>query len=623
MAGQTNVKERTPAVQAALAAANLAAQATTAYERPDLAGRVQAATQRLLDPSFNVLVVGEFKQGKSSLINSLLNAPVCPVDDDIATSAPTMVRYADEPTASVVFESPESDEDSEPPRQEIPIDQLLRYVTDSTNPANEQRVKLVEAGIPRRLLSSGLVLVDTPGVGGLGSAHATTTIAALPMADAVVFVSDASQEFSMPEIEFLNTAKSMCPNIVCVLTKIDFYPEWRRILELDRSHLSRLAIDSAIIPVSSTVRMYALQNEDRELNAESGFPDLVKYLENDIVADAEGLTIKHVASDLLSVTTQLESQFDTERVALDDPEKAAQVVNQLTDAKERADRLRGMAAKWQQTLNDGIQDLIADVDHDFRARIRITSQQADEAIEESDPAETWAEFEPWLYRRTAEDVVHNYQFLQARAGQVGESVAVHFADEGQALAMRLEVEDPSQLLATISTEAKADMKVTGKGERAQLAFRGTYGGMLPVMVMGGMALTPLGIGMIVMPAAAIFGLFSGRKALKDEKERQLMMRRNQAKNAHRKYTDEVCFIVNRDSKATLRRVQRQLRDYYTDRAEELHRSTSETLVKAQEAAKSDEMTRQRRLRDVQAELERITSLKTKVLALAPALGTGS
>ena len=40
------------------------------------------------------MVVGEFKQGKSSLVNAMLNAPVCPVDDDVATSVPTLVRYA-------------------------------------------------------------------------------------------------------------------------------------------------------------------------------------------------------------------------------------------------------------------------------------------------------------------------------------------------------------------------------------------------------------------------------------------------------------------------------------------------------------------------------------------------
>jgi ribosome biogenesis GTPase A len=61
-------------------------------ERADLRRRLEQAMARLQDPSIRVIVVGEFKQGKSKLINALVNAPVCPVDDDSATSVPTIVR---------------------------------------------------------------------------------------------------------------------------------------------------------------------------------------------------------------------------------------------------------------------------------------------------------------------------------------------------------------------------------------------------------------------------------------------------------------------------------------------------------------------------------------------------
>jgi hypothetical protein len=121
------------------------------------------------------------------------------------------------------------------------------------------------------------------------------------------------------------------------------------------------------------------------------------------------------------------------------------------------------------------------------------------------------------------------------------------------------------------------------------------------------------------PATIIIGLFMGRQALRGEKERQLTMRRNQARQAHRKYTDEVGFVVGKDSRDTLRRVQRRMRDFFAARAEELHKSTSEALTAAQHAAKSDEATRQKRLRDVEAELKRIGVLRDKAFALAPEL----
>ena len=70
--------------------------------RSDLAQRLEQTRARLLDPDVRVIVVGEFKQGKSKLINALVNAPACPVDDDIATSVPTSVGYGEEPSAWIM-----------------------------------------------------------------------------------------------------------------------------------------------------------------------------------------------------------------------------------------------------------------------------------------------------------------------------------------------------------------------------------------------------------------------------------------------------------------------------------------------------------------------------------------
>src|ERR1700759_5796543 len=89
---------QTPAIQAV----ELAVKAATAYQRPDLAARARQALQRLQNPRVRVLVVGEFKQGKSMLVNALLNAPICPIDDDISTSVPTVVRYAESPSVTLV-----------------------------------------------------------------------------------------------------------------------------------------------------------------------------------------------------------------------------------------------------------------------------------------------------------------------------------------------------------------------------------------------------------------------------------------------------------------------------------------------------------------------------------------
>lgn len=624
MAGDPNSGQRSGGVQQALSVVDLGIQASTAYKRPDLVDRLRASRRRLADPSFHVFVVGEFKQGKSSLVNALLNAPVCPVDDDIATSAPTAVRYGEAPAAAVLRKPPEAqgrrseyehaderdEETPEPSRQEIPIDQVAQYVTEQANESNEKRVLSVEVSLPRKLLADGIVIVDTPGVGGLGSAHNAATVGALPMADAVVFVSDASQEFSAPEIEFLQTARSLCPNIVCVMTKVDFYPAWRKIRDINRGHLARRGIKARIIPVSSTLRIHALRQNDRELNQESGFPALVSYLQSDIAANAEAITIDNAKSDVVAVCDLLEGQFLSEREALADPARAQALVANLTEIKERAGRLRSGVAKWQQTLTDGVQDLQADVDHDLRNRIRQITKQADESIENTDPVEAWDDFQSWLYRRVAEDVVHSYTFLYNRSRELVLRVGEHFGEDGDTIAVTLAIQNPNQVLAGVRSRTDVDMQKLGVGTQGMMALRGGYGGMLMFGMLGRMA----GLAML-NPATIVLGVFMGRQAMKSEKDRALNQRRSQARQAHRKYTDEVSFVVGKDSRDTLRRIQRQLRDTFAARAEELHRSTSEALTAAQNAVKSDAATRQARLKDVDAELTRLSRLKKRAADL--------
>jgi hypothetical protein len=619
MAGNPNAGQRSATVQQALSVVDLGRQASTAYDRSDLDKRLAFTRKRLADPAFHVFVIGEFKQGKSSLVNALLNAPVCPVDDDIATSVPTAIRYGDPPAAAVLFDpgGDVADPSREPVRETIPVDQVARYVTETADVQGDRRINSVEVSLPRKLLSDGLVIVDTPGVGGLGSAHSAATIGALPLADAVVFVSDASQEFTGPELEFLQTARRMCPNVVCVLTKTDFYPSWRKIRDLNVDHLARHGIDSEILCVSSSLRVHALRANDRELNRESGFPELAGYLQNKIAANAEKLSVRAAASDVVAVASLLESQFLSEREALDNPEEAQRVVDNLTEAKAKAERLKSGVSKWQQTLTDGVIDLQADVDHDLRARLRQVNRVSDEAIDASDPAETWEEFEPWLTRRVTEEVVHNYTFLHARADGLIERVGEHFGEDGEGIVIDLDVANPKAVLGTVDANAEVELKKMGLGGQGLTVLKGSYGGIIMFSVLGSMA--GLAVGVVGGPAAMVVGLLMGRSSLKGEKQRQLAMRRAQARQAVRKYTDEVTFVVGKDSRDTLRRTQRIMRDFFAARAEELHRSTTSALAAAQQAVKSDAAGRQKRMKDVDAELKRISVLRDRAYALAPGL----
>lgn len=598
----------------ALALVGVAVDAAAYYRRVDLTRRLEATRRRLADPALHILVIGEFKQGKSSLVNAVLGAPVCPVDDDVATAVPTAVRYAESPVAVAVYEPPPEEIDAEPVREDIPFEQVVRYVTEAHNPDNRSRLRVVEVGLPRQLLADGLVLVDTPGVGGLGSVHSATTLGALPMAEAVVFVSDASQEYTEPEMAFLRTARDLCPNVLCVLTKADFYPRWRTIAELNRQHLEAARMRVDVFPVSSPLRARALRDGDGALNAESGFPPLIAALNEGVGAGADRLATRAAAADLLSVCGQLRLQLESERQVLADPAGSAALVDRLGSVREQADRLRSVAARWQQTLADGIGDLSGDIDHDLRARTRESVREAEEAIDGVDPGEVWDEFEPWLYRRLTEDVVANYALLQTRFADLAARVEAIFDEDQGETGLSFSSADPGSVLETIRATASIDTERMGMGEQGLSLLRGSYGGMAMFGMFGHL------VGLTMMsPAVLAIGLLMGRKTVQGEKKRQLLSQRNQGKGAVRRYADEVTFTVGKDSRDAVRTIHRQLRDHFTTRAEELHRSTTEALQAVQKAIAGDDAERQSRRRTVEAELARIDALRRRVCSLAPDL----
>nr|BFE68895.1 hypothetical protein GCM10020092_021960 [Actinoplanes digitatis] len=417
---------------------DLALRACEAYERADLAGRLAAVRATLADPVVHIVVVGEFKQGKSSLVNALVGTKVCPVNDDVATALPTYVRYGKEPSAQVLL-------DEVPPRREsVPVDRVREYVLEKDAGGAVDGVTGVEVRLPRQLLSSGLVIVDTPGVGGLGSVHSAASLTAASMADALLFVTDAAQELTRSELEFLRQAREVCSTAVCVLTKTDFYPYWRKIRDLNAGHL-RGAGDLPIIPVSSDLRLRAVAGGDKELNVESGFPDLVKFVSQRVSGGAASRAAAQAGASVVGICEQIESQFEAERAALADPAAAARVMDDLAGLKKRVEALKAAAAKWQQTLSDGIADLSSDIDHDLRGRIRRLVEEADAEIEENDPADTWDETERWLQARVSHELLANYMMLRDRAIALSDQVGTHFQEAAGQILRQVAIANPVPL----------------------------------------------------------------------------------------------------------------------------------------------------------------------------------
>lgn len=242
--------------------------------------RLDSAQQRLEESKLTVVVCGEFKRGKSTLLNALLEEPgLFPVDLSYATSLVTAVTYGPVERVTIRLASTPADEPGKPQERTISRDKLADYVTEGGNPGNGRRALGAVIELPEDRLASGLTLVDTPGIGGVYTEHATATGAVLPTADVIMFVADATRPLTSSELRFLRHAADAAgvrddPGaLICVLTMKDKVTNSGEILSSTRAKLAA-ATGWPRIPVVLVSSLVKLDSHDEAHLAYSGFPEL-------------------------------------------------------------------------------------------------------------------------------------------------------------------------------------------------------------------------------------------------------------------------------------------------------------------------------------------------------------
>ncbi|HME77197.1 MAG TPA: dynamin family protein [Mycobacterium sp.] len=313
----------------------------------DLANRAWAQVTRPASAPA-VVVVGEVKRGKSSLVNVLLARPnASPVDVDITTSA--FVRFVPpsesmpEGAATLLFAGGR--------REPVDFADLPSWVTMSGQHVNDPTVDELPIGAEVAMVSPFLpsvTLVDTPGVGGLNPNHLRLTRTATTTASILVMTCDATAPITAPELKFLESVSAEVNSVLIAVTKIDKnFRHWQTIVEenrrLLRQHGPRFA-EVPILGVSSTAAFSAIKMEpgDRRKSAlrASGLSALVQQLHR-ICASSDTLA---AANGLRAARTGLErvaNQLAMQRSAMIRGQSAAAELN------EEKKRLQTLRQEWE------------------------------------------------------------------------------------------------------------------------------------------------------------------------------------------------------------------------------------------------------------------------------------
>lgn len=162
-------------------------------------------------------VLGQFKAGKSTFINSLVGRDYLPVGPIPVTSVITRLRYGLQEKAFATFLNGSC--------QEVDIKDIEQYVSESGNPENRKKVLLVDIETPVLAKIKDVRLVDTPGIGSVWRRNTETTIGWFPETGGVLFLISAERPISEGELSFLQEVYRYSPEIAIVITKIDLFGE--------------------------------------------------------------------------------------------------------------------------------------------------------------------------------------------------------------------------------------------------------------------------------------------------------------------------------------------------------------------------------------------------------------
>lgn len=337
--------------------------------------RLQDLEKRMEEGRFHLAVLGQFKRGKSTLLNALLGEALVPSAVVPLTSIPTFVRYRKMKHVNVTFMDGHT--------QAIHPEGIADFVTEEKNPHNRMKVKHVEIGHPAPLLSRGIVLIDTPGIGSTFKHNSLATLEFLPHCDAALFLVSADPPMTETEVEFLRAIRAQVDRIFFVLNKVDYLSTREQEQAVGFFHRvlrEQIGMEDEITLFSLSARrgLEAKLEENRALWRTSGMQDLETRLIEFALKEKTGVLQQVIARRALQVGSGIILQIDLERRSLELP---------LQDLDQRIDVFNSKLQEIEQQRR-AASDLLAG---DQRRTAQFIEDRSNEVCEKA-----LAQMKPWM-----------------------------------------------------------------------------------------------------------------------------------------------------------------------------------------------------------------------------------
>lgn len=429
--------ERPPFVQEAAGENPLSALAELARELGSDRVYEEATdlSQRTSESRFYVACVGQFKRGKSTLLNALLGDRILPTGVLPLTTVPTVVRFGGSRRARVRFKGGMW--------TDIRPEDLPQYVSEDLNPENKKGVVGVEVFCPSALLAEGMCLVDTPGLGSVFAGNTAATQAFVPHVDAAIVVVGADPPIAGEELGLVGEIGKQVANLVVVLNKADrTSEEERRIAKL---FTARMLERQLRLPVGHIYEISAeekLRNEGPSRDWEELIATLQRLVSEsgrDLVRAAGQRGFKRLSEELSTIISEErealvrpleESELRIRNLGqtISEAERSLRDMGYLFTAEEHhlsdkfLDQRKEFLAKAVPAIDAEFQKELAALPRHFGPRFRRDALRAAQEVSE-------AHIRPWLGTEQA-SAEREYRKVASRFVSIGNDFLKKLAESG-------------------------------------------------------------------------------------------------------------------------------------------------------------------------------------------------
>jgi GTPase Era involved in 16S rRNA processing len=330
-----------------------------------IATDARSVAERVAEGRFYVACVGQFKRGKSTMLNALISDTVLPTGVVPITTVPTIIRYGEKRSARIRFQNDAW--------VATPPDTLDEYISEEKNPENAKGVTGLEIFVPSPLLATGMCLVDTPGLGSVFAGNTASTHAFIPHIDAALVVIGADPPIAGDELALVEAVAQQVHELIFVLNKADRVNAQERATASAFAHRvleKRLGREvNTLYEVSALKQIQGQDGGEDWTKLVSALKSLIEQSGSTLVREATERALRRIGERLLRIVAE-------ERAALERP---------VEESERRIAALRKTISEAEQSMRElgylltaeqhHISDLLGDRRRAFLDRVLPISLQ--------------------------------------------------------------------------------------------------------------------------------------------------------------------------------------------------------------------------------------------------------